>query len=131
MREDAVPKAEQRYKSYTARIIDQIRRLDRSCMHSADARASNVWEEYQLQVQVEHSVFFDLYEDTIRRLIARTVSEIPPHVVIGMWLLTPEGRARSEDDRPAAFTILGEQVQDEIMRRVRNAAADAALPPGF
>jgi hypothetical protein len=129
--DDTSLKAEQRYKSYTARIIDQIKRLDASCMQSGDARLSNVWDEYKVQVQVEHSVFFGLYEDTIRRLIARTVSAIPPEPLIQMWHVTPQGLDSAADQGSSRPPGWAEDIEDELLRRVQGAAADAPLPFGF
>ena len=56
-----------------------------------DSGLSSVWEEICVQVQDEESIFWDMYDRTVRETIQHVVEELPPFEREALWLLTDEG----------------------------------------
>jgi hypothetical protein len=53
-----------KYDEYTNLVITQLEELDANSMLSGDDSSSeNVWEEFALQIQIEHSIFFEVDDD--------------------------------------------------------------------
>ena len=122
--------AEKRFARYAARIIGQLKQLDTSCLQSGDSRLRNVWEEYKAQVQLQESLFFSFYSDTIRRIIEESVDAMQPQVVAAFWRLTPEAEQWGARNSAVHAVLLTEAVVDELFRRIQRIAADESLPHG-
>jgi hypothetical protein len=122
---------EMHFARYAARVIGQLKRLDACCLQSGDSRLKNVWEEYKVQVQVEESVFFNLYEDTIRQLTQRVVAAMPSRLLAALWRLTPEADEYGDGRDPVEAALLSEAVEDELFRRIERIAVNDPLPRGF
>ena len=65
---------ESKYSEYVDKAIAEVKSLG---PQSGDERYKNVWEEFAAQIQVQHSVFFDAYEDAIRRICLGIVEHLP------------------------------------------------------
>jgi hypothetical protein len=89
-----------------------------------------VWEEYKVQIQLEQSLFFSLYNDTIRRIVEVAVDSMHPKTVVQLWRLTPEAEQRGARSSTVHDTLLAESVVDELFRRIQRIAADEPLPHG-
>jgi hypothetical protein len=86
----------------------------------------NTWEEFKSQIQEEQSVFFDLYEDTMRAICSDLVKSLPGSEVKFLWLYTDE----YFDFDGYGFAWLDEMcdaVENEIYREVCNIAANEEL----
>jgi hypothetical protein len=121
---------EKSFAHHAARIIGRLRRLDPSCLQSSDSRLGNVWEEYKVQVQLEHSLFFSFYSDAIRRVVEEAVDSMHPRTVAVLWRLTPEAEEWGAEDSGVHATLLAEAVVDELLRRIQRIAANESLPLG-
>ena len=73
---------EKSFAHHAARIIGRLKRLDPSGLQSGDSRLVNGWEEYKVQIQLEQSLFFSLYNDTIRRIVEEAVDSMHPKTVV-------------------------------------------------
>lgn len=119
------------FTAHAAGIISRVKRLDPSCLQSGDSRLGNVWEEYKVQVQLEQSLFFSSYCDTIRRIVEQAVDSMPQETVAALWRLTPEAEEWEAGNIAAHPALCAETVEEELFRRVQRAAADEPLPHGL
>lgn len=75
-------------------------------MSGDDSQLGNVWEEICVQVQSEHSFYWEAYDETVRSLISDYVSKLKVHEALALWYLT-EGYfnwdQKSEDEKPPVY----------------------------
>jgi hypothetical protein len=58
---------------------------------SGDSGLLNIWEEICIQFQVEQSIFWPVYQQTIDSLVDAYVEELPKYAQLAIWLETHEG----------------------------------------
>lgn len=87
-----------------------------------------MWEEYKLQVQLEQSLFFSFYSDTVRRIVEAAVDSMPQDTVAACWRLTPEAEESEAGNIAVHPALYAQAVEDELLRRVQRVAADEPLP---
>jgi hypothetical protein len=64
----------------------------RDALHSGDdSGLVSTWDEICAQVQGEHSIFWDAYEDVMDRFVAEAVRELKPYQLEAVWLQTVNG----------------------------------------
>jgi hypothetical protein len=108
------------YRAIVARIIADIKALPESSRASGDdSPYRDVWEEFKVQIQGEHSICFDAYEDTIRAMCSHTLRELDRDQQCFLWLWcegyldewVAKDAIQLEDEFP-------EHVVDELYQRV-------------
>ncbi|HEX2753042.1 MAG TPA: hypothetical protein VHP34_08085, partial [Alphaproteobacteria bacterium] len=45
----------------------------------------SVWEEICVQVQLEHSTFWEAYEEVLEGLLSEQVDRLNPHEALALW----------------------------------------------
>ena len=116
-----------KYERCVGQIIWQIKRLPKDAMQSGDdSPLKNVWEEWIVQQQGEHSVFYDLYEETFL-IICRGVAEKLTSEDREMLWWTTDGALDWEDDEPPGTEQQLNELAEELLRRVNEAAANVEL----
>jgi hypothetical protein len=89
-----------------------------------DSGLRNVWQEICVQVQGEDSLYWDVYEETIRSCAIGLVSKLPPPILILLSAATLEGDnwldLHGQSDRPAALFI--DDVVDDLIEAVMQRA---------
>ncbi len=95
-----------------------------------DSGLTNVWDEVCVQVQLERSVLWYAYEQTVRTLVEHQVNELAPFERSALWLQTEAGiawscSANGEDGAP--LPIL-DDVVPELLSDVWSAAANWSNP---
>jgi hypothetical protein len=80
--------------------IEVIRTLDgmEGGLSGEDSGLNTLWEEICVQVQHEESIFWDMYDRTVRETIQYVVEKLPPFEREALWLLTDEGSDWECDD---------------------------------
>jgi hypothetical protein len=62
-------------------------------LHSGDQSGlKDAWDEICVQVQVEHSVFWGVYEKTAEPIVAHEVARLSPQEATAIWLQTRPGQ---------------------------------------
>jgi hypothetical protein len=97
-------------------------------MSGDDSGLTNLWEEICVQVQDEHSFFWDAYDDIARDLVEGFASKIPEYEKQALWLQTPPGEdwqfSEPEDRDPNPIIDLDEIVEYVLTHHVYSQAAD-------
>jgi hypothetical protein len=73
-----------------------------SLLSGDDSGLVNIWDEVCVQMQLEESCFWDVYEDLIETFVRSYVEKLPDHERDAAWLITFEGESwncEPEDDR--------------------------------
>jgi hypothetical protein len=123
---------EAKFDRYVKRIIRDIKRLPKECMLSgADSDLRNVWEEWVVQVQGEHSFSYEAYEDTIRAICREVAKKLPQEEQGLLWLWT-DGYWNWDEEEDGTEIPYGDPVldalEDAFFGRVNGAADDLELP---
>jgi hypothetical protein len=63
-----------------------------------DSGLTTTWDEICVQVQIEYSALWDVYDETIRALVMAFVDDLAPHERAAIWLQTDAGFDWSFDD---------------------------------
>jgi hypothetical protein len=107
-----------KYDEYTNLVITQLEELDANSMLSGDDSSSeNVWEEFALQIQIEHSIFFELYEEIIHQFISDSIKSINLLDLQLLWLDTDEYFEVDDDGFPNQCDML-EAVKSKIYSEI-------------
>jgi hypothetical protein len=80
-----------------------------------DSILKNVWEEFCVQLQGEHSVFWSTYEDTIRIIVEGHVAELPRFEAEAVYLQTDHVFDNPPDENRRA-AIYEEAMVEMIIR---------------
>lgn len=84
------------------RVAKTLKTLNDSMLSGDDSGLENMWEEVCVQVQLQHSGYWDTYEDMMERMVDHEVSKLKPHQLTAAWLCTESGgewRFTDEEDR--------------------------------
>ena len=107
-----------KYDEYTNLVITQLEELDANSMLSGDDSSSeNVWEEFALQIQIEHSIFFEIYEDIIHQFISDSIKSINLLDLQLLWLDNDEYFEVDDDGFPNQCDML-EAVKSKIYSEI-------------
>jgi len=90
-----------KYDKYINQVIIKIKELDANSMLSGDdSNLENVWEEFAFQIQIEHSIFFEYYEETISQIINVFLKSIEISEIKLLWLSTDDYYDFDDDGFP-------------------------------
>lgn len=91
-----------------------------------DSGLQNVWLEFCVQVQGEHSYDWDAYEVHVRQLIEGQVCRLAPFELQAVWLQTPAGAdwCDEPDINPSQIPLDVESVVDSLYGLVWRIASD-------
>lgn len=75
----------------TRRTISALQKL-KGCLQSGDdSGLENTWDEICVQLQLEESVFWDMYDEIVRSYVLKFVGNIQAHEKYAVWLQTDAG----------------------------------------
>ena len=124
----------EKYKKYADKIIELVKALPEEYRQSGDSPWKNVWEEWVDQVQHQHSVFYELYEEQIRALCTSVINEMSDDEITLLWAgRDPLHNDDMDDDELDGFVVLGQMkfdLQDELFRLVNEVAVNEELEIG-
>src|SRR5688500_11278140 len=103
-----------KYRDHARKVIKQIRALPDSCRQSGDdADLKDVWEEFKFQLQIEHSIFFDAYEHTVRQICYSVAESLPQNEMRLLWLWS-KAYAEWDEDNENNPPYDNEDVADQL-----------------
>jgi len=79
-------------------VIAEMTEMQVEALSGDDSGLRNVWEEVCVQIQTGESVFWDVYEDTMRAAIEREVARLAFHEGEAIWRETPAGMLSASND---------------------------------
>jgi len=100
----------------TRRVIADLQRMDTGQLSGDDSGLKNAWDEISVQVQQDHSIYWETYDEIVRNLAAQYVAELEPYEREALWLQTKEGlhwESKDEEDREHDPVV-----EDEIVNYV-------------
>jgi len=120
---------EGKYRRYASEVIEQIKALGPECRLSGDdSGLADVWEEWKSQMQEEHSIYFDAYEDTILGICRSVVQSLPKDEQSLLWLQSDAYFDWDEDEEdPPSDQELQDALTQELYARVCQIAADEEI----
>lgn len=75
-----------------AAVMGYLQQLgDNSLLSGEDSGLENLWEEICVQVQLEESIFWDAYLETIEQAIGARVDELERTELLALWSTTDSG----------------------------------------
>jgi len=103
-------------QSITRKIIHFLQGM-KDTMSADDSGLVNLWDEICVQIQHEESYFWDLYDDEVRGIILKYVSNLAEHEKALIWLFIEDSNYEvTEDDNIADY----EYVEEDIVEYIKN-----------
>ncbi len=123
------PEGEALAKRTIRELVGKLQRMP-DTLSGDDSVLGTTWDEICVQQQFEKSVFWDVYELTMRTLIEGSVGKMPREELVKVWLLTSEGEdwteeQETEDEEPCPN--VGDVV-DFLYGRLLSVSADYLNP---
>lgn len=118
---------EAKFDRYAQQVIDCLKGFPGQ-LSGEDSPMENVWEEWVVQVRGEHSVYYSLYESTVREACDAVAGSLPKEERDLLWGATDASWDFEEGERPAEQEIVS-AVEEELFNRVNNIADNMKLPP--
>jgi len=107
--------AEDAAQRITRKVIADLQRID-DISSGDDSELKTIWDHICVQVQGEHSLFWDAYDQTVRPIVVDCVSKLLKYEREALWLQTDAGidwDFKEADDREAYPVI-----EDDIVNYV-------------
>ncbi len=98
------------------KVISDLRRMH-DTLSGEDSELKTTWDEICVQVQLEESIYWEAYEQTVRALVHGYVSELLAHEREAIWLQTPAGRdwVYEDPDNRETYPVDDDEVAEFIM----------------
>jgi hypothetical protein len=99
----------------TGKVIAALQRM-RITLSGDDSELKTTWGEICVQVQYEHSFFWDAYEETVKTLIEAHVAELQKYEREAIWLQTPAGSDWDceETAEREAYPVVNDEIVDYL-----------------
>lgn len=108
------------------KAIAALHDLTNGLQFGDDSSLSNAWEEICVQVQGEQSVLWDIYIETMQKILVGYIDKLEPYEREALWLQTPQGEewdAEDENEREA-YPIAVDGIIDYLIKQHLLTAAD-------
>lgn len=116
--------AEGAARRVTRKVISDLTRM-RLTLSGDDSELECTWDEICVQVQFEHFVCWEIYEETVRAYVEGHLTELEKHERAALWCQTKAGQELLSEDvtsqEPAG--ICDDDIIDHIVREHVYAAA--------
>jgi hypothetical protein len=77
-------------RSITRKVIAHFQQIHDK-LSGDDSELKTSWDEICVQIQHEESIFWDIYDETVRSIVAAYVTELPSYEREAIWLQTDAG----------------------------------------
>ena len=91
-----------------------------------DSELKTTWDEICVQVQVQESIYWDDYDDTVRDIVRGYIFELPKHEREAIWWQTDarvDWDCAEPEDREA-YPMFDDDIVDYLVRKYVYAEAD-------
>ncbi len=101
----------------TRRVIRDLQGMDVT-LSGEDSGLKSPWDELCAQIQYIESVYWDLYEETVRAIVDGYVEDLPKYEAEAIWLQTEEGFdwARQEPEEREPCPVFRGDIVEYVMR---------------
>jgi len=123
---DIVKIIEAKYKRYSEQVVEEIKCLPRDCVATDDHET--VWEDWKDQLQSQHYVNYDMYEDLILDICQKAVEGLPNDEQQFLWLWS-DAYFNGNTDLPPGGEVQICAVRDELFIKVNTIAIDEPMKP--
>jgi hypothetical protein len=109
------------------KVISILQKMNDGLQSGDDSCLENTWDEVCAQVQGEHSVLWDLYDELLQTLTNAEVEELLPHERDAIWLQTTEGdcwKSEDESEREVCPVWTGDIVTYVVTGQIYRKAAN-------
>ncbi len=111
------------------RTILALQGMTESLLSGPDSGLTNVWDEICVQVQFDHSLYWDLYDAMVYQTVDAYVAELKDYERFALWLQTYAGESwviqfEDEPDGAEPDVILDDLVAYIVATYVYGAAAN-------
>jgi hypothetical protein len=92
-----------------------------------DSELINAWDEICVQVQHEHSFYWDVYDETARSFIRAYVEELKDYEELALWFQTDHGwdwHYSDEEERNECPPIFVEDIVQFVAQKLYGKAGD-------
>lgn len=102
------------------KIINDLIEMPYEEKLSGDSGLLNIWEEICFQFQVEQSIFWDTYQQTIDTFIDAYVEDLSKYAQLAIWLETQEGwdcfldNDDDQEDLPMNVATVSNVIKDKL-----------------
>jgi hypothetical protein len=94
--------AEETAKRITRKVAADLKRM-KVKLTGDDSELATTWDEICAQVQFERFISWDIYDETVRTIVAGYITELSQHEKVALWLQTDAALdCVSEDGRHQA-----------------------------
>jgi hypothetical protein len=80
------------------RVIKALQQQKNALLSGDDSGLTSAWEELCVQIQGEHSIHWDAYEETVRQWVVIEVEGLLAHEIDAVWLQTTAGENWDTED---------------------------------
>lgn len=121
-------------QALVSRAIEALEGMDSDAERlSGESGLSNVWEEICVQVQMEHSFYWETYVETMESLVGAYVEDLDRDARVALWKLTEQGEEYFDelDDEapdPAHTPFSHDDICAMLMSRLMQVASDHESP---
>ena len=86
-------------KEVSTKVVRSLRKMTEGMQSGDDTTLRNIWDEVCVQSQVERSVMWDAYEETILGLIEQEVRKLDEVIIGAIFLQTDAGIDQPDQSR--------------------------------
>jgi hypothetical protein len=117
--------AERDRKRICRKVILQLQKMTEEMQSGDDSPLSNIWDEVCVQVELQESVMWKTYLDTIRSLITRELDRLDIPSKQAMWLQTSNGlKWEIEEENPQHTPYSDEDIVEFVLEDLLNTASN-------
>ena len=110
--------AEQAGRRVARRTRVALQKLTDCTLSGDDSELKDVWDEVCVQIQGDKSIFWDLYDQTVRTYVASFVDQLKDYEMLALWLQTDQGwdwLYEEEDKREVHPPLADDKITDYVL----------------
>ena len=104
--------------------IRDLQKMESSGLSGEDSDLQNVWDEICVQQQIEESIFWSAYLETINCVIKSRLDDLKLYELDAVWLLTSEGEYWEEENERETYPVSKTEVTAHLQYELLNKAND-------
>lgn len=102
--------------------IRDLQKMESSGLSGDDSDLQNIWDEICVQQQIEESIYWNAYLETIDCIIESRLDDLKPYELDAVWLLTSEGEDWKEENERETYPVSKMEVTAYLQYELLNKA---------